>query len=82
MLLITVLLVDKLSITILTMALLGFSYYSSDPSGAFTIESMENDSNKYLAYVSTRLAFRMSAFVGFCFVLSLSGSPLPKSQCF
>jgi hypothetical protein len=48
MVLITVLLVAKLSIKILTMALLSFCHYSSDPSGAFTMKSMKNDSNKYL----------------------------------
>jgi hypothetical protein len=47
----TVLLVAKLSIRILAMAILSFSYNSSDPSGAFTIESIKNDSNKYLSLI-------------------------------
>jgi hypothetical protein len=47
--LLTVLLVAKLSIKILIMALLHFCHYSSDPSGALTIESIKNDSNKYLS---------------------------------
>jgi hypothetical protein len=51
------------------MVLLSFCHSSSDPSsGAFTIKSMENDSNKYLCV--NQLAFWMSAFVGFCYVLS------------
>jgi hypothetical protein len=36
-------LVAKLYIIILTMALLSFCHYSSDPSGAFTIKSIKND---------------------------------------
>jgi hypothetical protein len=47
--LLTVLLVAKLYIKILTMAILHFCHYSFDPSGAFTIESIKNDSNKYLS---------------------------------
>jgi hypothetical protein len=35
------LLVAKLSIKILTMVLLSFCHYSSDPSGAFTIKSIK-----------------------------------------
>jgi hypothetical protein len=51
-----------------------------NPSGAFTIEFMKM--TLISTYVSTRLAFWMSAFVGFCYVLSLSRSPLPKSYSF
>jgi hypothetical protein len=46
---ITVLLITKLSIRILTVALLSFCPYSTSPSGAFTVKSMENDSSKYLS---------------------------------
>jgi hypothetical protein len=74
------LLVAKLSIKILTMALLSFCHYSSDPSWAFTIKSIKM--TLITTYVSTRLAFQTSAFVGFCSILSLSKSPLPKSHSF
>jgi hypothetical protein len=42
------LLAPKLSIKILTIALLSFCHYSSDLSGAFTIKSIKNDSSKHL----------------------------------
>jgi hypothetical protein len=60
----TVLLLAKLSIKLLTMALLSFCHYSSDPSGAFTIKSIKNDSNKCF-YVSIRLAFRHQLLLDF-----------------
>jgi hypothetical protein len=44
--LIYLLLVAKLT-KVLIMAHLSFCHYSSDPSGAFTIKTMENDSNNY-----------------------------------
>jgi hypothetical protein len=53
-------LVAKLDIKILTMALLSFCHCSSDPSGAFTIKSIKNNSNKCLCVNQVR-------FLDICF---------------
>jgi hypothetical protein len=67
--------VAELSIKILIMALLKFCHYSSDLPGAFTIKFINNDFNEYLCM--NQVSF---LDICFCFVLSLSRSPLPKSH--
>jgi hypothetical protein len=70
--------VAKLSMIILTIALLSFPYYSSDPSVTFIMKSMKNGPNNFLSV--NKVSLLNIYLVRFCLLLSLSRNPLPKSN--